>query len=167
MKLKKLGALVIATLLGAALLTACSGDSTDSTATTEAKSMDEIFATISEANPISNPRDLDDMTIELDFMLSLDDIVAYQGIASNDGGDAGMIVVIEATDESADAVFAALETYADNQVVFWSNYEEFADAKAAAEDSRIKRVDNYIVLVIASNEADYADIETALTEALG
>ncbi len=164
MKLKKLSMLLAATLLGAALLAGCSGDS-DSTA--EAKTLDEMYDIVSEANPISNPRELTDMNIELDFMLSLDSIVEYKGVASNDGGDAGMVIVIEAAEGEADAIFAALESYADSQALFWANYEEFADAKASVADSRIKREGNFIIQVFASNEADYTDIEAALSEALG
>lgn len=161
---KKWGMLLLATLLSVAMLAGCSSDSSEATAT---KTLSEMYDIVCEANPIANSRELDDISIELDFMLSLDDIVDYKGIASNDGGDAGMVIVIEVAEGSADTVFAALETYADNQVLFWNNYEEFADAAASVEDSRISREGNFIIQVFAANGADYADIETALTEALG
>ncbi len=187
MKFKKASLLFATVCLGAALLVGCGSDSDTDTAadddvdaasvaaevdadveedTAAAVSVDALFDTVSAANPISNPRDLDDITIELDFMLSMDDVAAYKGIASNDGGDAGMVIVIEAVDsDAADAITEALVTYADNQVLFWGNYEEFEDAKASVEDSRIKRDGNFIIQVFASNEADYTDIETALVAA--
>ncbi len=163
MKRNQFGMLVAATVLGAALLAGCSSDSSSTDSTP--KTVDEIYEIVSAANPIDNARELNDMSIELDYMLSLDDIVSYKGVASNDNGDAGMVIVIEATDEAADAVFAAMESYATTQAAFWSNYEEFADAQASVESSRIKRDGNIIVQVFAANGADYTDIEAALTEA--
>lgn len=164
MKLKKLSMLLAACVLGAALLAGCSSDSES---TTEAKTLDEMYDIICAANPISNPRDLTDMNITLDFMLSLDSIVEYKGVASNDGGDAGMVIIIEAAEGEADAIYAALESYATSQAAFWANYEEFADAKASVEDSLLVQDGNIIIQVFASNEADYTDIDTALSEAMG
>ncbi len=164
--LKKLGLLVGATLLSVALLAGCSDSSSDTSSESAPKTMDEMYEIVYAANPIANERTLTDMNIELDFMLSLDSIAAYKGVASNDGGDAGMVLVIEAAEGEVDTVLAALETYADNQVLFWSNYEEFADAKTSAEGSLISSNGNYIIQVFASSEGDYADIETALADAL-
>ncbi len=166
MKLKKLSMLLAATLLGAALFAGCSGADADNSSA-EAKTLDEMYDIVSAANPISNPRDLTDMNIELDFMLSLDSIVEYKGVASNDGGDAGMVIVIEAVDGEADAIYAALESYADSQALFWANYEEFADAKASVEDSLLVQDGNIIIQVFAASGADYTDIDTALSEAMG
>ncbi len=164
MNVKKLTALFLATMLSAALLVGCGSDSAEDSTP---KTVTEMFDIVSAANPISNPRDLDDMSIELDFMVSLDSIVEYKGVASNDGGDAGMVIVIETKEGEADAVLAALETYASNQVLFWSNYEEFADAKASVEDAVTVCEGNYIIQVFASADGDYTDIATAITEALG
>ncbi len=178
MKLKKLTMLVAATLLAATLFVGCSSDdATDTTpasdstdeasAVSTAASVEELFETIYAANPISNPRDLDSMTITLDFMLSEDDIVSYVGVASNDSGDAGMVVVIEAVEGKADSIYTALETYAATQAAFWGNYDEFADAVAAVEDGILVQSGNYIIQVFASADGDSADIEAAVQNAIG
>ncbi len=181
MILKKWTSVLAVLAIGAVLLTGCSNDAADSSATTDTSdsseavsttdvadlTVDALYNMIVDANPISNPRELDDMTITLDFMISSDDVASYTGIASNDGGDAGMVVVIEAVEGKADAIFETLETYASNQVSFWSNYEEFADAKASVEEARVVCEGNFIIAVFASNEADYADIDAALSAALG
>ncbi len=189
MTFQKLGMLFAATLLGAALLVGCSSDSTsttdvadDSTAVVDstaaddtaaedtadgAKSVSDMFDTVSAANPIANPRDLDDMSIELDFMLNPDDIVEYKGVASNDNGDAGMVIVIETAEGKAADIAQVLTDYAATQALYWSNYAEFADAKASVEGSLLEQDGNYIIMVFAANGADYTDIATAMTTALG
>ena len=38
------------------------------------------------------------MNIEYDFGLQADDVVSYKGVKSNDNGDAGLVLVLEAAD---------------------------------------------------------------------
>ena len=56
------------------------------------------FETLLDANPISNQFEIAAMNIEYDFNLPAEDVVSYKGVKSNDNGDAGMVLVVEAAD---------------------------------------------------------------------
>ncbi len=164
MKLKKLALLTVSALVAATLFSACSAAEEDTAPT---KTMDEMFEIIDAVNAIDNPRELTDMNIQLDFMLDEESIVAYTGVASNDGDNAGMTLILEVADGTAEDVINALELYAENQVMFWSNYEEFAVAVESVENSMISQSGNYIIQVFASNDGEgYDAIETAIDDAL-
>ena len=54
------------------------------------------FETLLDANPISNQFEIAAMNIEYDFNLPAEDVVSYKGVKSNDNGDAGLVLVVEA-----------------------------------------------------------------------
>ena len=123
------------------------------------------FETLLEANPISNQFEIAAMNIEYDFGLQADDVVSYKGVKSNDNGDAGLVLVIEAADGKAEDVANALTAYQQDQVAFYGNYAEFAKAQENVENAVIAFKDNTVVMVIASNECD-ADLDSAVDSAL-
>jgi hypothetical protein len=107
------------------------------------------------------------MNIEYDFMLAKDDIVAYKGVKSNDNGDAGLVLVLEVADGKAQSVADTLSTYRDDQVAFYGNYAEFAQAQSNVKNSTICTGGNYVVMTIASNECtDAAALAAAANAAL-
>ena len=64
-----------------------------------------------------------------------------------------------------DTVLEELEAYRDSMTS--TLYVEFADKVAKAEDARIVSKGNIVVMVIASIDGpDYADIDTAINNAL-
>jgi hypothetical protein len=129
--------------------------------------VDAIFEGILAANPISNQFEIADMNIEYDFMLAKDDIVAYKGVKSNDNGDAGLVLVLEVADGKAQSVADTLSTYRDDQVAFYGNYAEFAQAQDNVKNSTICTGGNYVVMAIASNECtDTAALAAAANAAL-
>ena len=127
--------------------------------------LDAIVAQLLEANPISNQFEIAAMNIEYDFGLAADDVVSYKGVKSNDNGDAGLVLVIQPAAGKADAICQQLETYKEDQVAFYGNYAEFAQAQTNVADAVISGRDNLVVMVIASNEAT-ADLNQAVDDVM-
>ena len=118
-----------------------------------------------EADPISNQFELTAMNIEYDFGLKADDVTSYKGIKSNDNGDAGLVLAIQPAAGKAQDVMDTLKTYQQDQVAFYGNYAEFAQAQDNVENAVIAFKGNTIVMVIASNECT-ADLDSAVDSAL-
>lgn len=127
--------------------------------------LDAIVSQLLEANPISNQFEIAAMNIEYDFGLAADDVVSYKGVKSNDNGDAGLVLVIQPAEGKADAICQQLETYKEDQVAFYGNYAEFAQAQSNVADAVISGRDNLVVMVIASNEAA-GDINQAVDDVM-
>lgn len=186
---KNLFAFVAAAALSAAVLTGCGSSSSSAPASSAAASeapassaaassvadnaaengsadaLDGIYNALLEQNPISNQFEIAAMNIEYDFNLPADDVVSYKGVKSNDNGDAGMVLVIEAADGKAQDVADKLAAYQQDQVAFYGNYAEFAQAQTNVADAVIAFKDNTVVMVIASNECT-ADLDSAVDNAL-
>ena len=98
--------------------------------------------TLLDANPISNPFEIAAMNIEYDFNLPE-----------------------PAAGKAADIV-SALTTYREDQVAFYGNYAEFAQAQENVKNAVIASTDDRVVMVIASNECT-ADLTSAVNSVLG
>ena len=122
--------------------------------------------TLLESNPISNPFEIAAMNIEYDFNLPAEDVTSYKGVKSNDNGDAGLVLVIEPAAGKAADIVSALTAYRDDQVAFYGNYAEFAQAQENVKNAVIASTDDRVVMVIASNECT-ADITSAVNSVLG
>ena len=59
-----------------------------------------------------------------------------------------------------------LKTYQQDQVAFYGNYAEFAEAQANVENAIIDGSDDLVVMVIASNGCS-ADLTSAVNGVLG
>lgn len=127
--------------------------------------LDGIFNTLLEADPISNQFEIAAMNIEYDFNLPADDVASYKGVKSNDNGDAGLVLVVEAADGKAQDVADKLAAYQQDQAAFYGNYAEFSQAQDNVENAVIAFKDNTVVMVIASNECT-ADLDSAVDNAL-
>ena len=127
--------------------------------------LDSAVESLLAANPISNQFELAAMNIEYDFGLKAEDVAAYKGVKSNDNGDAGLVLVVEAASGKAQDVVTALESYKQDQVAFYGNYAEFAQAQSNVENAIISSKDDRVVMVIASNECS-ADLNSAVDSAL-
>ena len=99
------------------------------------------------------------------FGLQAEDVVSYKGVKSNDNGDAGLVLVIEAADGKAEDIANQLTAYQQDQVAFYGNYAEFAQAQSNVENAVIAFKDNRVVMAIASNECT-ADLDSAVDSAL-
>lgn len=127
--------------------------------------LDSAVETLLAANPISNQFEIAAMNIEYDFGLKAEDVAAYKGVKSNDNGDAGLVLVVEAASGKAQDVVTALESYKQDQVAFYGNYAEFAQAQSNVENAVISSKGDRVVMVIASNECS-ADLNSAVDSAL-
>lgn len=185
----KLIAIALTGALAAAVLTGCGGSSSSaapsSVSTAEVTSpassaaassvvdttengsdaLDGVFNALLEQNPISNQFEIAAMNIEYDFNLPAENVVGYKGVKSNDNGDAGLVLVVEAADGKAEDVANQLAAYQQDQVAFYGNYAEFAQAQDNVENAVIAFKDNTVVMVIASNECS-ADLDSAVDSAL-
>ena len=185
----KIASFVAVAALSAAVLTGCGGSASSapssvSTAAAESpassaaassvvdnaaengtSALDDIYDALLEQDPISNQFEIAAMNIEYDFNLPAENVVSYKGVKSNDNGDAGLVLVIEAADGKAQDIADALYTYQQDQVAFYGNYAEFAQAQTNVENAVIAFKDNTVVMVIASNECT-ADLDSAVDNAL-
>ena len=127
--------------------------------------LDSAVETLLAADPISNQFEIAAMNIEYDFGLKAEDVAAYKGVKSNDNGDAGLVLVVEAASGQAQDVVTALESYKQDQVAFYGNYAEFAQAQSNVENAIISSKGDRVVMVIASNECT-ADLNSAVDSAL-
>ena len=186
--MKKAIALAMASVMAAGLLAGCGGSASSSASSAASsgaasQSASEPAASVSaeengasdavasavdallEADPISNQFEIAAMNIEYDFGLQAEDVVSYKGVKSNDNGDAGLVLVIEAADGKAEDVANQLASYQQDQVAFYGNYAEFAQAQSNVENAVIAFKDNRVVMAIASNECT-ADLDSAVDSAL-
>ena len=127
--------------------------------------LDSAVETLLAANPISNQFEIAAMNIEYDFGLKAENVAAYKGVKSNDNGDAGLVLVVDAASGKAQDVMTALESYKQDQVAFYGNYAEFAQAQSNVENAIISSKGDRVVMVIASNECT-ADLNSAVDSAL-
>ena len=127
--------------------------------------LDSAVESLLAADPISNQFEITAMNIEYDFGLKAEDVAAYKGVTSNDNGDAGLVLVVEAASGKAQDVVTALESYKQDQVAFYGNYAEFAQAQSNVENAIISSKGDRVVMVIASNECT-ADLNSAVDSAL-
>lgn len=127
--------------------------------------LDSAVETLLAANPISNQFEIAAMNIEYDFGLKAEDVASYKGVKSNDNGDAGLVLVVDAASGKAQDVVTALESYKQDQVAFYGNYAEFAQAQSNVENAIISSKGDRVVMVIASNECT-ADLNSAVDSAL-
>ena len=127
--------------------------------------LDSAVETLLAADPISTQFEIAAMNIEYDFGLKAEDVAAYKGVKSNDNGDAGLVLVVDTVSGKAQDVVTALESYKQDQVAFYGNYAEFAQAQNNVENAIISSKGDRVVMVIASNECT-ADLNSAVDSAL-
>ena len=101
-----------------------------------------------EADPISNQFEITAMNIEYD------------------NGDAGLVLAIQPAAGKAQDVMDTLKTYQQDQVAFYGNYAEFAQAQSNVENAIIDGGDDLVVMVIASNDCS-SDLTSAVKDVLG
>ena len=150
---------------GPAASAPASSAAADSTENGSSDALADAVNTLLETNPISNPFEIAAMNIEYDFNLPAEDVTSYKGVKSNDNGDAGLVLVIEPAEGKAADIVSALTTYREDQVAFYGNYAEFAQAQENVKNAVIASTDDRVVMVIASNECT-TDLTSAVNSVL-
>lgn len=152
----------------AAASTAASAASSAAGSTAASTDLASVQAAVLQSNPISNPFTIADFNIQNDYLLDASLIESYSGVRSNDAGDAGLVLVIQAKSGQGDAVAAALKSYQDGQVTYLSNYADQATAKENMQNAVISVNGDLVVMAAASNECtDAAGLSAAVDKALG
>lgn len=150
---KKLIAVLAAAMLALALFTAC-GDSPSAAA----KTVDEVYSAVTQANKIDNPRELTDTDLQFEYLLSLEDVAGYAGVVSNDSYNAGLVLVVECKEGKAETVKAALEEYQNSWLIASSGYtEDYAAAIPNVENGVLQASGDLVVMAWASNECEAPD----------
>lgn len=191
--MKKLIAVLCAAVLMTSLLAACTGSSSESsqpetttsssesatgdtsaadesqaeetTAEPDTAKLESILSSLEAINEISNPRELDDFSLENELGLTMDNILAFKGDVTNDQADCSLVLAIQAKSGCADTVKTELEAY--KETASSNLYAEFADKVAKAQDARIVVSGDFVVMVISGiNGPDYADIDATIESAL-
>ena len=185
----KIASLAVCAILSAAVLTGCGGSSASSSTASSAapaassqatssvvssaaaeengaSDLDGIYNALLQADPISNQFEITAMNIEYDFGLKADDVTSYKGLKSNDNGDAGLVLAIQPAAGKAQDVMDTLKTHQQDQVAFYGNYAEFAQAQSNVENAIIDGGDDLAVMVIASNDCS-SDLTSAVKDVLG
>lgn len=123
----------------------------------------DVMNTLEAVNPVCEERVIDDFAIENELRLNADEIVEYQGKITNSQDDCALIFVAKAELDKINGVKEDLSAYQDS-LTENDLYLEFADKIERAKDARIEIYGEYVVMVIAGLQADYADIDKALEE---
>lgn len=149
------------------VLIGCGSASTGKIGSTE-YNIQEIYKAIEEVNPINNPREIDDYTIETDLGIAKEEMVTeYVGSISNTMSNSGLILVMKTVDGKAKDVETLLKTYQENQKSYFSNYPEFGDAMENISNGNITVKGNYVIMVFANTEgAHYEDINQVISDVL-
>jgi PBP1b-binding outer membrane lipoprotein LpoB len=144
---------------------AASGASDSAVDTTK---LNDIVSALEAVNPVSPARAFDDLSVSSELMLTADNLAAYKGDIANTDQDCAVVFVAQAKDGKADAVKSELEAYAKSLTendLYGGDHPEITDK---IKDARVVANGNYVALVIAGvNGPAYADIDTAITSALG
>lgn len=128
--------------------------------------LDSIVSSLLKTNTISNQFEIDPISIEYDFQLKAEDIVSYKGVKSNDNGDAGLVIAVEAADGKVQNVIDGMNAYKQQLIDTASNYPaEFAQALENANNAIIASKGNLVIMVVNSNECS-ADLNSAVDSAL-
>lgn len=124
-----------------------------------------IYQSISQINKAAEAREIDDFAIENDFGLSLEDIEEYAGSISNNMKDPALTLIIQAKEGKGNTVRSALETYKQNQIVYFGNYPEFSEALSRVKDGRIHQSGDLVIMVFSSTDlSDYGEIDRLISE---
>ncbi len=165
--MKKFFAIAMTALMAVLVLVGC-GSTESEVAADPAKvyNLADIVTAVEQANPVSNPREADDNLVNLDMLLTADNIAEYAGKVSNDQDNSALILAVKAVEGKAAEVKTEMEAYK-TSISTGGMYAEFANKEEMAKDARIVAKGDYVVMVVANTKgASYADIDKALDEAL-
>ena len=157
--MKRFAALVLTLVLCLGLFSACGSEANYNVA--------DVAGAIEGVATIDNPTDFTDDDLTLDMSLDMEATVEeYAGQRTKTNGAPGAVLVVKAKAGQADTVKAALEGYRDGLVAQWENYkDEFPVGYEQTKNGRVVVKGDYVVLAIAGEGVDYAEIDTAISDA--
>ena len=152
--MKRYFAVILAACLALVCFAACSGQKT--------YDIQELLSAVESSAGMTSPVELTEEDLTYDMGLTMENIEEFAGKYENVNGASGRVLVIKATSGKGEDVKTELESYASSRAEFLGNYEEFAGAKAQAEQTRVESSGDYVILVMANEGADYAAVDTAI-----
>lgn len=160
--MKKFLAIALSVALAALALVGCGKPGEEN----KTYNLGDLVTAVEKANPVSNPRDINENDLTLTMLLTKDNILEYAGKISNDQGNSALILAIKAAEGKAGEVKTELNTYK-TSISSGGMYAEFEAMETMAKDARIVEKGDYVVMVVANTQgADYAEIDKAIDEAL-
>ena len=128
----------------------------------------DVASAIEAVAAIDNPNDFTDDDLTLDMSLDMQTAVEeYAGQRTKTNGAPGAVLVVKAKAGQAETVKAALEGYRAGLVAQWEDYkDEFPVGYEQTKAGRVVVKGDYVVLAIAGEGVDYAEIDTAISDAL-
>lgn len=155
--MKKYIAVALAACLALVCLCACSGSKT--------YDIQELLSAVEGSAGLTDPVDLTEEDLNYDMGLTMENIDSFAGKAENINGTSGRVLVVKAVSGKGEDVKAELESYVSSRAEFLGNYEEFAGAKAQAEQARVVASGDYVILVMANEGMDYTAVDEAIKAA--
>ena len=155
--MKKYIAVALAACLALVCLCACSGSKT--------YDIQELLSAVEGSAGLTDPVDLTEEDLNYDMGLTMENIDSFAGKAENINGTSGRVLIVKAVSGKGEDVKAELESYVSSRAEFLGNYEEFAGAKAQAEQARVVASGDYVILVMANEGMDYAAVDEAIKAA--
>ncbi len=155
--MKKVFAIVLAACLALTCFAACAGKKT--------YDIQELLAAVEGSAGMVSPAELTEEDLNYDMGLTMENVESFAGKYENVNGTSGRVLVIQAVSGKGEDVKAELQSYAATRAEFLGNYEEFAGAKAQAEQARVEASGDYVILVMANEGVDYAAVDEAIKAA--
>lgn len=158
--MKRIFSALLAASLVVCLFAACSGGSANYNVSDVAKAVGDVCK-------IDNPKEFDDDAVVWEIGLSEEDFEEYAGQRTLTNGQPGTVLVVKAKAGKADTVKAALEKYRDDVLAVSANYKsDFPVGYEQTKNARVVAKGDYVVYAVAGEGVDYADVDTAIDEAL-
>lgn len=142
-------------------LTACNSNSTASYNITDVSIALETVAAIENPTAFTQDDLIYDMNIDPEM------VEEFTGIRTLTNGKPGAVLVLKAATGQAETLKTQLESYRDGIVATWENYKaDFPIGYEQTVNGRVVLKSDYVVLAIAGEGVDYADIDKAIDEAM-
>lgn len=156
---------IICWILMCMLLTACgNGQSTQEPAQPKVLDIAAAIEAMNQANPVENPRTIDDFSLENELMVDPELVESYSGTVTNNQADCALNLVIQAKPDQAAKVEEALAKYK-TSLSTNTLYVEYAQKTARAQEARIIRYGDYVLLCMGGVAlADMSGIDGALAQ---
>ena len=157
---RMISVLLTISLLAAFLLTGCGDNSANI-------NVNDVADAVKAIAKVENPLEISEDDLIYEFGLDMEKIAEFSGQNTGVANTAGLVLVIKANAGSAQDVKDALEAYKNGLVAVSENYQsDFPEAYKQVSDGRVVMKGDCVVLAIAAAGVDYAEIDTAIDEAL-
>lgn len=158
--MKRFFAVILAVCLAGVLFVGC-GSSAAS------YNINDVADAVKAVANVENPLDISDDDLLYDFGMEKENVEEYVGVKTGVANSAGTVLVVKAASGKIDDVKAALENYKNGILAVSENYKtDFPEAYEQVSAGRIVVKGDYAVLAIAAAGVDYADVDTAIENAI-